>query len=138
MLREDSVLHTAIRCVCGLYFMLQGFVHTDAVGKILFPNIHNVFVVNYKEYVHSIPWQHNNITGDTFRQFNGYTMLVCGFLLVLNKYVKVSSFIMHVMGVWSVYAHMLADDPTYMGVCGGVISALMLFMCFAQKKEKED
>uniref|UniRef100_H2XZF0 Uncharacterized protein n=2 Tax=Ciona intestinalis TaxID=7719 RepID=H2XZF0_CIOIN len=118
--------------------MLQGFVQTDAVGKILFPNIHNVFVVNYKEYVRSIPWQHNNITGDTFRQFNGCTMLICGFLLVLNKYVKVSSFVMHVMALWSVYAHMLASDSTYMAVCGGVISTLMLFMCFAQKKEKED
>uniref|UniRef100_H2ZFR3 Uncharacterized protein n=1 Tax=Ciona savignyi TaxID=51511 RepID=H2ZFR3_CIOSA len=139
MLRIDSALYTIVRCASGLYFVLQGCAQTDVIGRALFSNINQFFVDHYKVYVHSIPWWVVGVqpSADAFRQFNGYTMLLCGLFLVLKQNVKISSLIMSVMGAWSVHAHIKAGDPVYTTVCGAIISVLMLLM-FLAKKDKTD
>lgn len=126
-MNTSSSLYSSVRWIAGLYFILQGCIQIDLIGELLFPNIHRVFVLNYKNYVDTIPWESVGLKGnaDVLRGVIGYFLWLSGVLLVFNKCVKIFSFMVMLVGIWSVYAHISCGDPTYMAISGGLISFLM-------------
>nr|CAB3262595.1 uncharacterized protein LOC100180683 [Phallusia mammillata] len=141
-MNQNSGLLIVLRIVFGLYFIVQGIAQTDFLGKVYFPFLNNHFEVHYaSHYKNSIPWKSLGIemSANTFRQSVGVIIGLSGILLIIGRQLKIATGVMTVVGLWSVYAHILAGDPTYYAVCGGIIALVMAWMTFVPlEKEKTD